>query len=72
MDSLSKTGGLSPNTMCNVISGLLVHSGGLYNYTDVMSLRAFMYNTVVSLMFSNINFHEFSENHFSKILKFVA
>lgn len=69
MDSLSKTGGLSPNTMCNIISGLLVHSGGLYNYTDVMSLRA---STILcTIMFPSINFHEFSENHFSKILKFM-
>lgn len=71
MDSLSKIGGLSLNVMCNVIFGLFVYSGGLYNYIDVMLLRVFMYNIVVLLMFFSINFYEFSENYFLKIFKFM-
>lgn len=69
MDSLSKIGGLSLNVMCNVIFGLFVYSGGLYNYIDVMLLRVFIILCII--MFFSINFYEFSENYFLKIFKFM-
>lgn len=55
-DSLSKTGGLSPNIMCNIIPGLLVHSGGSQRFLNSWQ-RVFQYGMQFSKAFQwTLNF----------------